>query len=152
MMGCGHQKKKMSFIPIPVLTRIDSSEQGVAKSINRIEEYLIEHFEDNEKSRQIIDSFAYARNVSDTNNYTNFYIAFYRKSQITNLESIKAYKDYIPPEGMDDLLYEYVWARGLLTGKYKYEKGRIVEPANSIKIEKIEDTLDVLPKKDNRAG
>jgi hypothetical protein len=133
IIGCDHQKKTMSFIPIPVLTRIDSSEQGV---INRIEEYLIEQFEDNEKSRQIIDSFAYAQNVSDTNKYTHFYIAFYRKSQITNLESIKAYKDYIPPEGMDDLLYEYVWAKGLLVGKYKYEKGRIVEPANSIKLKR----------------
>jgi hypothetical protein len=134
LSACFHSHDKLSFTPLTILFRTDTLGQGNRQSITRFEEYLVDNYSDNIEAEKQIDSFAFKNVSPDVGKYTSFQMVFYKKTSRTNLEAIKDYKNWIPPESLNDMIYNYWWDRGKFLVRYKFRNGKIVDPPEHINV------------------
>jgi hypothetical protein len=137
LSACSHSQSRLSFTPLTMLFRTDTSGEGSRRYITRIEEFLVDNYSDNKEAEKQIDSFAFSHVTSDIRKYATYQMIFYKKTSRTTVEAIKDYKNWIPPESLDDMIYDYWWNNGKFTARYKIINGKIVDPPGDIKVTPI---------------
>ena len=137
LSACSNSQGKLSFTPLRMLFRTDTLSQGTRQSVTRFEEYLVDNYSDSKEAEKQIDSFAFKNVSSDVGKYTSYQMIFYKKTSRTTVETIKDYKNWIPPESLDDMIYNYWWNKGKFLVRYKLKNGVIVDPPNNIKVTNI---------------
>lgn len=135
--ACSHSQSKLSFTPLTMLCRTDTLGQGNRQSITRFEEYLVDNYSDNKEAEKQIDSFAFKNVSPDVGKYTSYQMVFYKKTSRTTVEAIKDYKNWIPPESLNDMIYNYWWDRGKFLVRYKFRNGKIVDSPDNINVTNV---------------
>lgn len=86
--------------------------------------YLVTGYENTEATEQVIDSFTCANISSDYDKYNSYYIAFYRKSEVTSIENLsKNPKDWDNYSLSNDRIYDFIWEEGSFSSSRKWEEG-----------------------------
>lgn len=150
---CRSDNKEKEPIPIPPFkiepfTAVDYIHSSSFDSMglpSKGDHYLVTGFENHEKNFHQIDSFIWANYSdidSDLKQFSDYYVSFFRKSEITNNEYIKENeRDFIRYSVDRDHLYSYSWKSGgtifsMNDSHYKYRFeciGPIKRPLGTVK-------------------
>jgi hypothetical protein len=143
--GCSHSQRKLSFVPLTALFRTSTLGEGKRQSITRFEYYLVDNYDDNKIAEEQIDNFALGHVAPDTASYTDYHIIFYKSTKNTTVETIKDANNSIPPESLNDIIYDYWWHKGKFLVRNKFKNGKIIDPRNDIEVH--ESSKDSIPPK-----
>ncbi|MBP6810978.1 MAG: hypothetical protein KA138_05645 [Saprospiraceae bacterium] len=89
----------------------------------KMEIYLVSGYEDTMNDEQAIDSFTCANISTDYDKYNSYYIAFYKKSEVTNIENLtKNPKDWDDYSLSNDRICDYTWRDGSFRSSNKWVK------------------------------
>lgn len=130
LWGCQPNLSKINFVYVPVLFHESSEMIDNKLSRKRIEYYLVENFTGGEEQKVLIDKFVNSNKFKGADSILYYGIVFYKKTSITNLETINKNPKVIGKlANQKDLLFEYLWTNGKLVAKNDYtsqaqEKGR----------------------------
>jgi hypothetical protein len=133
LTSCSSNAQKLKFTRVDKLSIIDTNIVADKKLISKEENYMVENYKDDSTSLRLIDSFVNKNKDIALNKYSNYNLAFYKKSDQTNIENISKNKRIIDRYSNEhDLLYRYFWYQGKFIMRYKYKDGEIIEPKNDI--------------------
>lgn len=126
---CACKEKEIRFVPLTQFDYVNKSFDNGKQIVDKRLNFIIVDYSDNKKTTLLIDSFALKTAGDDFKNYTNYSLTFYKYSNITNIEHLKANPRDIDRYSQDnDMIFDYNWSDGKFLLRKKIKNGRVVEP------------------------
>lgn len=140
--ACHTKSSKIHFVYIPVL--FQESSEIIENKLNhkRIEYYLVENFTGEEEQKVLIDEFINSNKFKGADSILYYGIVFYKKTNVTNLETINKNPKVIGKlANQKDLLLEYLWTNGKLVAKNDYTSQIQEKERGDVEVLDIPDSL-----------
>ncbi|WP_410220775.1 hypothetical protein [Pedobacter sp.] len=90
--------------------------------------FIVKDYSNSEEAKKAIDAFAMEQ-VKNSEKGITYLLVFYKYSEITNVNHLKAYPRDIDRYSQDnDMIFTYRWLDGKLESKTVIDNGTIISP------------------------
>lgn len=123
------------FLSITQFNAVDTLINKDKISYHKKENFIVEHYSENEMNEKAIDSVGMNPRDSNYKSIQDLQIVFYKSSSKTNLKNLKDNpRDIVRYSQDHDLIYIYYHSSGKFLFKQKWHNGEILDSTNKIEI------------------
>ncbi len=122
------EKKYPKFESLNQFNSVDTIQQNGRSFITKQLNFIVKDYSNSEEAKKAIDAFAMEQ-VKNSEKGITYLLVFYKYSEITNVNHLKAYPRDIDRYSQDnDMIFTYRWLDGKLESKTVIDNGTIISP------------------------